>query len=109
VLSDATGAMVWASNTGGQGAPPCSAVVSSAGGGALAVLDSTGVLLFLVPSPGAAPDPAVLQHRFNAHQTGAPPDSRSWLQAVHVWPTLICIGSGQASCSRSALQALLRT
>ena len=71
VLSGASGALVWASNTAGQGAAPCSAVVSSARGGSLAVLDSTGVLLYLAPASGAAPDPAILQHRFNAYQTGA--------------------------------------
>ena len=64
-------AALWGSNTYLAGTTPCSAVVSSAGGGSLSVLDATGVLLFLAPSGAAAPDPSILQHRFNALQTGA--------------------------------------
>ncbi len=37
---------LFASNTFGQGVQPCRMVVSSAGGGSLAVLDSTDAVLF---------------------------------------------------------------
>jgi hypothetical protein len=39
-------AAVWQSGTSGQGAPPCQTVISSAGGGSFAVVDSTGSQLF---------------------------------------------------------------
>lgn len=64
-------AAVWASNTYMAGTGPCSAVVSSAGGGSLSVLDSAGVVLFHAPSSAPVPEPTIVQHRFNPLQTGA--------------------------------------
>ena len=78
-------AALWGSGTYNQGTAPCSAVVSSAGGGSLAVLDATGVLLFLAPSGNTAPDPAILQHRFNALQTGELAVLLSAAQQWHAW------------------------
>jgi hypothetical protein len=67
----APAAAVWASGTYNQGTGPCSAVVSSAGGGSLSVLDSAGVVLFHQPTAAPVPDPTIVQHRFNPLQTGA--------------------------------------